>query len=121
MARPRWPGRSETVRTLSTDVRRFRQLINADEVFGTHTELNKDIRLFLQQAKFEQGRVLFPKDASWLQLFLEELLSFPESMHSDQVDSVSQALAFEAPFRYSAASVRGLESLFNGFAFTRFM
>jgi len=84
-------------------------------------ELNKDIRLFLQQAKFEQGRVLFPKDASWLQLFLEELLSFPESMHSDQVDSVSQALAFEAPFRYSAASVRGLESLINGFAFTRFM
>ena len=24
-------------------------------------ELNKDIRLFLQQAKFEQGRVFFPK------------------------------------------------------------
>ena len=85
-------------------------------------ELNKDIRLFLQQPKFEQGRVLFPKEAAWLKLFLEELLSFPESGHSDQVDSVSQALAFEAPFRYSAASVRGLESLlFSGLAFTRFM
>jgi DNA-binding transcriptional LysR family regulator len=29
------------VRTLSTDVRRFRQLINADEVFGTHSRLIK--------------------------------------------------------------------------------
>jgi predicted phage terminase large subunit-like protein len=84
-------------------------------------ELNKDIRLFLQQAKFEQGRVLFPKDAPWLQLFLEELLSFPESMHSDQVDSVSQALAFKKPFEYSEATIRGLESLFNGFAFSRFV
>jgi predicted phage terminase large subunit-like protein len=82
-------------------------------------ELNKDIRLFLQQAKFEQGRVFFPKDAPWLRLFLEELLSFPESMHSDQVDSVSQALAFEAPFRYSAASLRGLEELVSGIAMNR--
>src|ERR1019366_3664819 len=37
MARPKRPGRSRTVRTWSTNVRRFRQLINADEVFGTHS------------------------------------------------------------------------------------
>ena len=37
MARPIWPARSRTVRTLSTDVRRFHQLINVDKVFGTHT------------------------------------------------------------------------------------
>src|SRR5450830_1519114 len=36
MARPRRKGRSRTEQTLSTDVRRFRQRINADEVFGTH-------------------------------------------------------------------------------------
>src|SRR4029079_14761067 len=36
-ASPRWPGRSRTVRTLSTDVRRFHKLINADEVFGTQS------------------------------------------------------------------------------------
>ena len=40
MARPRRPGQSRTVRTLSTDVRRFRQLINADEVFGTHRSIH---------------------------------------------------------------------------------
>ncbi|MDP2410277.1 MAG: phage terminase large subunit [Pseudolabrys sp.] len=77
-------------------------------------EHNKDIRLFLQQPKFEQGRVYFPKYASWLRLFLEEMLSFPESTHTDQVDSVSQALAFDAPGGYSAESIRGLESLVNG-------
>jgi ABC-type uncharacterized transport system substrate-binding protein len=37
MGTPCRAARSKTVRTLSTDVRRFRQLINADEVFGTHT------------------------------------------------------------------------------------
>jgi len=56
-------------------------------------EGDKQVRLFVQSAKFEQGRVWFPKDAPWLRTFLEELLSFPESRHSDQVDSVSQALA----------------------------
>ena len=56
-------------------------------------EGDKQVRLFVQSAKFEQGRVWFPKDAPWLRTFLEELLSFPESRHSDQVDSVSQALS----------------------------
>src|SRR5215218_1546711 len=36
MATPRRPGRSRAVQTLCADVRRFLQLINADEVLGTH-------------------------------------------------------------------------------------
>jgi predicted phage terminase large subunit-like protein len=56
-------------------------------------EGDKQCRLYLQQAKFEAGRVWFPKEARWLRVFLEEILSFPESRHSDQVDSLSQALA----------------------------
>jgi predicted phage terminase large subunit-like protein len=58
-------------------------------------QCDKQVRLYVQQAKFEQGRVWFPKEAPWLRTFLEELLSFPDSRHSDQVDSVSQALAYE--------------------------
>lgn len=83
-------------------------------------EHNKDLRLFLQQSKFEQHRVFFPKNAPWLRLFLEEMLSFPESTHTDQVDSVSQALAFEAPAGYSEESIRALESLVSGLYFSRF-
>ena len=37
-ASPRWPGRSRTARTLSIYVRRFRHLINADQVFGIHRD-----------------------------------------------------------------------------------
>jgi predicted phage terminase large subunit-like protein len=65
---------------------------------------DKQVRLFLQQA---QGRVWFPKTAPWLRLFLEELLSFPESKYSDQVDSVSQALAY----KHSGYDLEGLQRL----------
>jgi predicted phage terminase large subunit-like protein len=70
---------------------------------------DKQVRLFLQQAKFEQGGVWFPKTAPWLRLFLEELLSFPESKYSDQVDSVSQALAYK-PSGYDVESLQNLNS-----------
>jgi predicted phage terminase large subunit-like protein len=82
-------------------------------------EGDKQVRLYLQQAKFEQGRVWFPKEAPWLRTFLEELLSFPESRHSDQVDSVSQALAFKPNYDWSEESLEGLERFVNGLAFAR--
>jgi predicted phage terminase large subunit-like protein len=82
-------------------------------------EGDKQVRLYLQQAKFEQGRVWFPKEAPWLRTFLEELLSFPESRHSDQVDSVSQALAFKPKDYWSEESLKGLERFVNGLAFAR--
>jgi hypothetical protein len=47
-------------------------------------------------------------------------LSFPESTHTDQVDSVSQALAFETPYDYSDESLSGFESLINGLFLGRF-
>jgi phage terminase large subunit-like protein len=56
--------------------------------------LNKVDRLFEQQGKFSSGRVHFPKDAPFLPELLKELLSFPQSKTTDQVDSISQALAY---------------------------
>lgn len=58
-------------------------------------ELNKELRLYEQCIKFEQGRVFFPNDVPWLRTFLQELRVFPEGTFSDQVDSLSQALKFE--------------------------
>lgn len=55
-------------------------------------EHDKVGRLYVQQAKFESGRVLFPRQAPWLPELLAELLSFPHGKHDDQVDSISQAL-----------------------------
>jgi len=59
---------------------------------------DKQVRLYSQQALFEAGRVLFPGQAPWLRVLLDELVSFPEGPYSDQVDSLSQALAFKESY-----------------------
>jgi phage terminase large subunit-like protein len=43
---------------------------------------------------FHAGTVHLAKDAPWLDELIAELLGFPGVRHDDQVDSVSQALAF---------------------------
>ncbi len=59
-------------------------------------ERDKQNRLWIQQAKFEAGLVHFPRSAPWLAALEAELLAFPQAKHDDQVDSLSQALAFKA-------------------------
>jgi predicted phage terminase large subunit-like protein len=61
-------------------------------------EHNKQGRLYVQEYKFESGRVQFPKNAPFLPELLRELLAFPMSRTDDQVDSISQALAYEPKF-----------------------
>ncbi len=50
-------------------------------------------RLIAQIDLFEGGSVLLPKEAPWLEAFVSELLSFP-GRHDDQVDALSQGLAW---------------------------
>jgi predicted phage terminase large subunit-like protein len=57
-------------------------------------EGDKIVRLEAQTAQFAGGMVHFPKNAPWLDDLEAELLGFPGMPHDDQVDSVSQALAF---------------------------
>jgi predicted phage terminase large subunit-like protein len=52
------------------------------------------MRLTAQAAHFHAGVVHFPADAPWLDELMAELLGFPGVRHDDQVDSISQALAF---------------------------
>jgi predicted phage terminase large subunit-like protein len=40
------------------------------------------------------GRVFLPENASWLPDFLDEMSSFPNGLHDDIVDSLSQALNY---------------------------
>lgn len=63
---------------------------------------DKVTRLYVQAAKFEAGRVYFPKNAPFLPDLEAELLTFPQGKHDDQVDSITQALAFKA-FGYDAS------------------
>lgn len=55
---------------------------------------DKVMRLRAQTAKIEGGFVLFPKEAHWLDTYLLELVTFPNSKNDDQVDSTVFALAW---------------------------
>lgn len=61
-------------------------------------ERDKQGRLFVHQAKFEGGLVLFPKKAPFLAQLETELLTFPQGKHDDQVDSLSQALSYKGGY-----------------------
>lgn len=61
-------------------------------------ERDKMGRLFVHQAKFEAGLVLFPQKAPFLAQLEAELLTFPQGKHDDQVDSLSQALSYKGGY-----------------------
>lgn len=58
-------------------------------------ERDKVGRLYVHQATFESGRVHFPRRAPFLAELEAELLTFPQAKHDDQVDSITQALAYQ--------------------------
>lgn len=41
------------------------------------------------QGRMQQGMVLFPEDAPWVQTLVNELLRFPNGKHDDQVDALA--------------------------------
>jgi predicted phage terminase large subunit-like protein len=63
---------------------------------GRKPEGSKENRMVPQSAKIEAGHVILPKQAEWLDIFLHELLAFPNGRHDDQVDSVSQFLKWSS-------------------------
>lgn len=56
---------------------------------------DKVMRVHGQSAIIEAGQVLLPQRASWLEDFRAEVLAFPHGKHDDQVDSLSQFLAWQ--------------------------
>ena len=85
---------------------------------------DKIMRLRAQTAKIEGGFVLFPLEAHWLEIYLLELLAFPNSKYDDQVDSTVFALAWSMlnpPWHcWTKESLKGLENLTEGLAFSTF-
>jgi len=55
---------------------------------------DKIMRARAQTAGFEGGFVKLPRQASWLDAYEHELLTFPRANYDDQVDSTVQALAW---------------------------
>ena len=55
---------------------------------------DKVMRLYAQTAMFENGNVRVPRQAPWLQDYVNELTGFPGVKYDDQVDSTTQALHY---------------------------
>jgi len=66
--------------------------LNTVEVAPTQPKVT---RAYIQTPKFQSSRVRFPKFAPWLSALEAEVLAFPGGRHDDQVDSITQALAYE--------------------------
>jgi len=84
---------------------------------------DKVMRLRAQTAKIEGGFVLFPKQAHWLEAYLRELISFPNSKYDDQVDSTVFALAWSTlnrPSLWTDQSIDNYAKLLNGLAMDRY-
>lgn len=73
-------------------------------------------RLYVHQAKFEAGLVHFPSEATWLRELETELLTFPQAKYDDQVDSISQALAYKAEYDSTMAWAEHLVGLLPDYA-----
>ena len=55
---------------------------------------DKESRVAGVSSILEEGRVLLPTGAPWLSEFVKELTGFPSTKHDDQVDSLTQFLAY---------------------------
>jgi len=70
---------------------------------------DKRTRMSMETPKFASGQVFFPTAAPWLADLEAELFAFPNSLHDDQVDSISQALAHKmSVFLWDEKSLEGL-------------
>jgi predicted phage terminase large subunit-like protein len=51
-------------------------------------------RMSVQSHRIEAGDVRLPERAPWLEVFQAEVLAFPQGRHDDQIDALSQLLAW---------------------------
>lgn len=61
---------------------------------GYTPKVAKEVRLSTQTVRLEQGEFLFPRDAAFLDDLKRELVTFGHSKHDDQVDSITQFVAW---------------------------
>jgi predicted phage terminase large subunit-like protein len=93
----RFRPREILIEDASTGIALAQELRERGDFFVNPIKVERDKRgrLYVQQGKFAAGRVWFPKNAPFLAALEQELLTFPQGRTDDQVDSISQALAYD--------------------------
>ncbi len=74
---------------------------------------DKIMRLHAQTVYIENGRVRLPKTAPWLNDYIAELTTFPNSKYADQVDSTTQFLEWFCSVGSSWESYEGVRLFVN--------
>ena len=72
----------------------LRNELGVGNVLGIDPKGTKIERMDGESPAIEGGYIHFPENAPWLADLLHELLGFPTAKHDDQVDSISQFLAW---------------------------
>jgi predicted phage terminase large subunit-like protein len=73
---------------------------------------DKIMRMTAQTAKIEAGHVFLPRAAHWLGEFQKEVMGFPRGHSDDQVDALSQGLAYVSDLRSRRVSAAIIPSGF---------
>jgi predicted phage terminase large subunit-like protein len=81
---------------------------------GIKPEGSKEQRMEAQSAKIYEGLVHLPRQADYLDSFLQELLAFPNGRHNDQVDSVSQFLKWAGWQRFADQALNTIGLPYDG-------
>lgn len=72
------------------------QDLRADHIYAKpiQPEGDKAVRMSACTARIESGAVLIPVSAPWIDEFRTELLAFPNGLHDDQADALSQLITW---------------------------
>lgn len=97
---------------------RFTRVREAPKMDG-----DKIMRLRSQTAKMSGGFVHVPSDAPWLDDYISELISFPNSKYDDQVDSTVYALQWtidnHSNYGWTDESIKGFGDMVESMMFRR--
>lgn len=88
----------------------IQELPHAREVYpiAVTPQGDKVMRASNQTAQIEAGRIVIPEDAPWLGEFQREVAAFPNGRHDDQIDSMTQFLAWAMDDEFNAPRIRFL-------------
>ena len=88
-----WNARAVLIEDKASGIQLVQELRETlSRVKGIKCEGDKLMRMLAQTPEIENGHVLLPKQAHWLQDYVQELTTFPKGKYDDQVDSTAQAL-----------------------------
>ena len=73
-------------------IQEFQSSDDTSRIVPIKPKNDKFTRLMLVSTMFEKNIIFLPRDARWMNDFIDEVTNFPDAEHDDQVDSVSQFL-----------------------------